>query len=193
MIRLISGKVVFQKKGFSIIQTKDGVGWYVNTGNILFQMGEEVEIFVYTQFKENEISLWGFKSSDDLEIFELLISVNGVGARIAHTLVNELGKNLILQSIQLNDPESLKISGVGLKTAQKIIFALKDKINNTDWQIDQNDKQLILNQNINEALDALEGLGYSRILASKVLKELFGEYSDLSTEEMIKIALKHLK
>ncbi|BCX13849.1 MAG: Holliday junction ATP-dependent DNA helicase RuvA [Candidatus Dojkabacteria bacterium] len=170
MIKLLSGRVVSQKNGATIIQTNDGVGWDVKTGSIVLEVGQQAELYIFTQFREYEISLWGFLSLNDLEMFELLISVNGVGARIAHSMVTELGRDLIIKAISLNDANSLKISGVGLKTAQKIIFALKEKITDQDFAVDES--QLNLNQNFKEALDALEGLGYNKVQVSKILKDI---------------------
>ncbi|GIW58929.1 MAG: Holliday junction ATP-dependent DNA helicase RuvA [Candidatus Dojkabacteria bacterium] len=191
MIKLLSGRVVSQKNGATIIQTNDGVGWDVKTGSIVLEVGQQAELYIFTQFREYEISLWGFLSLNDLEMFELLISVNGVGARIAHSMVTELGRDLIIKAISLNDANSLKISGVGLKTAQKIIFALKEKITDQDFAVDES--QLNLNQNFKEALDALEGLGYNKVQVSKILKDINEEFSNLSTEDLVKLALKNLK
>jgi Holliday junction DNA helicase RuvA len=196
MIRMIEGEVISQKNGVTIIKTANGIGWGVRTGSILFEVGTKICLYIYTQFKENEISLWGFKDLSDLEVFEFLLSVNGVGARIAHNLIIDLGKDTIIKAIQLNEPNLLKIPGVGLKTAQKIIFSLNDKLNDFkflsgDTTAEEGD-DLQHNTNIQEALDALQRLGYNKTEIVAVLRDLAREQNDLSTEALVKLALKYL-
>ncbi len=127
MIGYISGNVKFIGDSYAIVDVS-GVGYKVEIGKITFREGESVAFFVFTHVREQEIRLFGFETSDELTFFEKLITVSGVGPKIALALLAELGVGGIIEAIKLNNSVGLKISGVGIKTAEKIIVELKDKV-----------------------------------------------------------------
>lgn len=188
MIRFIHGVVKLQKNDSSIVVTSDGIGWHVKTGNMLFNPGDELDLYIYTQIRENEITLWGFKDIDDLELFELLVSVNGVGAKIAQALLLQKGREGIVHAIVAKDSQSLVIPGVGKKTSEKLIFSLKDKI--SDIKIDSGHSLNILRED-REVIEALIQLGYAESHVVKVVSEIEFD-SDMSLQQKIKLVLKNI-
>lgn len=190
MIRFIQGKVKHQKDGKTVVVTADGVGWFVQTSQ-LCKVGDDVEMYVHTQFKETEITLWGFKTYEELELFELLLGVSGVGAKTAQLLLNEKGRDLIIQGISLQDPEILKVSGIGKKTAEKIIFTLKDSINRLSFSTNVVGGAEEIIQDEKDVIEALIQLGYARAHVIETVKNTnFNE--DLQVSEKVKLILHKL-
>ncbi len=110
-----------------------GVGYEVQTSNINLQssIGEEIKLHIYTSMNDSSISLFGFKTVEDLDLFKMLITVSGVGPKTAAGIVGEKSSGEIIKAIGDADVDFFKkIKGIGLKTAQRIIVDLKSKINN---------------------------------------------------------------
>ncbi|HEC65330.1 MAG TPA: Holliday junction branch migration protein RuvA [bacterium] len=191
MIGYISGKVKIII-GASTIVDVDGVGYKLEIAGIEPMEGNEIELFVHTHVREQELRLFGFKTSDELEIFERLLSVSGVGPKVALALISELGVNEIVNAVKLEKPEELKVTGVGIKTAEKIVVELKDKFDllvidsSGDATHSKSGSKLY-----GEALEALNTLGFKTSEAASRIKGLIRDNPKIkSASELIKEFLK---
>jgi len=166
MIGYLSGKIIDINKSDLTLLTNNSVGYKINiASNLKFLIDQEASFYIYTSVKETEISLWGFTSKNDLDLFEYLISVSGVGTKTAMSLIDLKGFELIVQSIISGNYDELKVSGVGPKTAQKIVIELKTKLakfaegmSMLNNQIVNNNKKI--NLFLDDAIEALTSLGY---------------------------------
>jgi Holliday junction DNA helicase RuvA len=150
-----------------------------------------VKLYTYLQIKEDAHSLFGFVEKSERELFKMLLSVSGIGAGIARTMLSSLEPKQIIQALAVGDLATIQsIKGIGLKTAQRAILDLRDKVAKI-YQID--DVFLVSNNtNKDEALSALEVLGFNRKMAEKVMDKLVKESPEASVEALIKLALKNL-
>ncbi len=193
MISYIKGKVTNIDGNHILVVTEMDIGYQLNIGREgMFLEGEEVELFIKPVVRENDFSLWAFKSFVEYKLFEILISVSGVGPKTAQSIIVEKGVSNIVNSIIEDDYKSLKVSGVGEKTAQKIAIMLKDKIlKKFSGQLDQK-SQVSVNPISNEAIDALIALGYRSIDATNAIVTLQREYKYENVQKLITDALKQL-
>src|SRR2546430_2329173 len=130
MIGYISGQVKQVYKEKLIIMTGGGVGYLVSAVQSNYLEGQSVNLYIYTAVRETEISLWGFAERAELELFESLLSVSGVGLKTAQALIANLGVNRIISAIRSGDALSLKVPGVGSKISERIVIDLKNKVEN---------------------------------------------------------------
>lgn len=185
-------------KGFNkeyIVVENNGIGYKIHTsGNTIADMpkiNEEVEVYIQQIVREDFIGLYGFSSQDERDMFNLLLSINGVGAKASLSILSISNINNLKYAIFTGDEKVLvKAPGVGKKTAQRIILELKDKIK-LDEFIENEDEENIqgISNNLDEALEALISLGYSDKEAAKALK-MVNEKD--SIENIIKQCLKFL-
>ncbi|WP_097026243.1 Holliday junction branch migration protein RuvA [Clostridium peptidivorans] len=185
-------------KGFNkeyIVVENNGIGYKIHTsGNTITDMpkiNEEVEVYIQQIVREDFIGLYGFSSQDERDMFNLLLSINGVGAKASLSILSISNINNLKYAIFTGDEKVLvKAPGVGKKTAQRIILELKDKIK-LDEFIENEDVESIQGRsnNLDEALEALVSLGYSDKEAAKALK-MVNEKD--SIENIIKQCLKYL-
>ncbi len=199
MIGYLKGKITNKVGDEFILVTLDGVGWAVHLQDGVFLETEDiVEIYVHTQFKENEITLWGFKEVDQLRMFRLLITVSGVGPKSAFNILSEKGIKNITDAILLNDESKVRASGVGKKTAQKIILELKDRLDSFANYSNTSTSNTLFNtmSKNSEVIEALESLGYKQYDIQKAfnyIKEHNIAYNETDKlEDKIKILLKYL-
>ena len=193
MIHHLKGKLV-EKNPTNVVVDCNGVGYFVHISlNTFSKLKDEENIFLFThlQVKEDSHTLFGFKEKSEREIFRLLISVSGIGASTARTMLSSLEPAQIRDAIASGDVATIQsIKGIGAKTAQRVILDLKDKIVKIfgidEVFVEQN------NTNKEEALSALETLGYARKQSEKVLNKLIKENEDPTVETLIKLALKNL-
>ena len=196
MIAYVKGKLDTKTNTFVIIDVQ-GIGYRVfmpaksieNLGDI----GQEVKVYTHYYVREDNISLYGFSSHEELRMFELLISVSGVGAKSAITMLSEITPSSFALAVITDDISKLvKIPGVGKKTAARIILELKDKLKteNSIEQIEEVNIVIEKDDNTNEAIAALQVLGYTRKEIEKVFEKM--DTKDLELEEIIKMALKYL-
>lgn len=173
MIGYIEGKIIKNDsiRGSVILLTSSGVGYEVNYSNQSIKEGDNLSLYIHTNVSENDIRLWGFNSVDELDMFNLLIGVSGVGPTSASNMLQNLGIIKIVSSIKASDAKGIKSPGVGIKTAQKIIIDLSEKIEkypnlNEYHSLDDGDKSVNnlkeMNDNIEEAIMALVSLGYNK-------------------------------
>ncbi|HEA31148.1 MAG TPA: Holliday junction branch migration protein RuvA [Leeuwenhoekiella sp.] len=193
MITHLSGKLV-EKNPTDVVIDCNGVGYAVHISLHTYSMipeGEKVQLFTYMHVKEDAQTLYGFAQKSEREVFKLLISVSGVGTSTARTMLSSLSPDEVKQAIATGDvPVIQSVKGIGAKTAQRIILDLKDKILKV-FDIDEV-SQPMSNTNKDEALSALETLGFARKQAEKVCAKIVREDPGAGVETIIKQALKNL-
>lgn len=193
MISHISGTVLFSSDKFVIIDV-GGIGYKVSVtldtlahiSGLKNTEGQKVSLWTHLVVREDVLDLYGFTNRDDLEIFQLLIEVSGIGPKSALGILSIASVETLKKAIATRDIAYLtKVSGIGKKTAEKIVLELEDKIKNFG----------ILESNTNmreesDALEALKSLGYSQSEAREALKQIDNDITDVSTR--IKEALRFL-
>ena len=193
MIAHIQGKLV-EKTPTEVVIECNGVGYEINISLHTYSQipeSENVKLYTYLQIKEDAHSLFGFADKKERELFKLLISVSGIGANTARTMLSSLNPEQIIQAIASNDVGTVQsIKGIGLKTAQRVILDLKDKVLKV-YAIEEISGNSY-NTNKEEALSALEVLGYIRKNAEKVLEKIIANNPSATVEDLIKQALKVL-
>lgn len=181
----------------SIVVETTGIGYkiYVSEHTMakLGEIGEKVKIYTHYHVREDNISLYGFMSNEELKMFELLLQVSGIGAKTAIAMLSNITPSKFALAIISNDLKTLtKIPGIGNKSAQRMVLELKDKLK-TQTAIEDDEEEATPNDNsesINEAGQALQILGYNKSEISKVFDKF--DTHNLSTEDLIKEALKRL-
>jgi len=192
MISFVKGKIYELTPNYVIIDN-NGLGYHINISlNTYSNLKTEQSVLLHTELiiRDDTHLLYGFTSTLEREIFKLLISVSGIGTNTAILILSSLSPNEIQQVIVNEDIVALKaIKGIGAKTAQRAIIELKDKILKT-YNISENKKSTITSPIQEEALAALEALGFPKKRAEKILFEILKENPDNSLEKTIKEALK---
>lgn len=193
MIHHLRGKLVERNPTHVIIEC-GGVGYFVNISLNTFSklsQQENISLFTHLQVKEDSHTLYGFVEKSEREIFRLLLSVSGIGSSIARTMLSSMSPSQIRDAIANGDVPTIQaIKGIGAKTAQRVILDLRDKVLKV-YDIDE----LSLkenNTNKDEALSALEVLGFARKQAERVVDKVLSQDTSLSVENIIKLALKNL-
>jgi Holliday junction DNA helicase RuvA len=193
MIDYIKGTITQITPTFLTLET-GGVGYFINISISTFSKLEgkgEYKILVHEVIREDSHLLFGFADIEEREIFRLLISVTGVGANTARMMLSSLSSGEIEKAIMGSDVNVLKsVKGIGLKTAQRIIIDLKDKVgkqtgNGEIFALADNTKR-------DEALSALVMLGFAKSAVAKILEKIVKDEKNLTVEDMIKRALKNL-
>ncbi len=193
MITQIQGKLV-EKHPTHVVIDCHGVGYEVHISLHTFgQLGAEENIRLYThlQIREDAHTLFGFYEPLERGIFRLLISISGIGASIARTMLSSMTPQEVQQAIVNEDLAAIKaVKGIGLKTAQRVLIELKDKIQNL-YGIDEIpiSKSNTIKE---ETLSALEVLGYPRRQSEKIIDNIIQSAPESSVEELIKTALNKL-
>ncbi len=193
MINFLKGRLV-EKSPTQIVVECNGVGYEVNIS--LYTYGnlppdETISIYTYLQVREDAQILYGFMSKSEKEVFVKLLSVSGIGASTARMMFSSLSPQEVVDAIASGDVETIKsVKGIGLKTAQRVIVDLKDKIT----KVEHSGEVLPLQNNTNktEALSALVTLGYTKKQAEKSVRKILKTNPEASIEDIIKTALKNL-
>ena len=193
MITHIQGKLI-EKNLTDVVIDCNGVGYSVNISLHTFSQlpsGENVKLFIHLQVREDSHTLFGFSSKVEREVFRLLISVSGIGASIARTMLSTLSPEQVMEAITQNNIAVIQsVKGIGAKTAQRVVLDLKDKIIKI-YGLDEV-SLVSSNTNRNEALSALETLGFARKQVEKVCDDIINKNPNASVETIIKQALKNL-
>ncbi len=193
MINFLRGKLA-EKSPTQIVIDCNGVGYEVNISLYSYGMlpeDEAITIYTYLQVREDAQVLYGFMDKSERDVFTKLISVSGIGASTARMMFSSLTPEEVVNAIANADVETIKsVKGIGLKTAQRVIVDLKDKIT----KIDVANEVLPLQNNTHkdEALSALVTLGYSKKQAEKTVLKILKETPEASIEQIIKSSLKNL-
>ncbi len=185
MIGSLKGKILLKTEKFLILETT-GVGYKVNVSSDTLskvkKTGDEIMLWIHTHVREDVLDLYGFLERQELEFFEMLISVSGIGPKGALTILGITSIETLRKAIGTGDTSYLtKISGIGKKTAEKIVIELRDKISE--------EKSGTSLQGELDALEALKSLGYSQNEAREALKKVF---PNTDTNAKIREALKIL-
>ncbi|MCH9659918.1 MAG: Holliday junction branch migration protein RuvA [Bacteroidetes bacterium] len=193
MITHIQGRLI-EKNPTDVVIDCNGVGYFLHISLHTFSQlpsQENVKLFTHLQIREDAHTLYGFSSVMEREVFRLLISVSGVGASIARTMLSSLSPDQVKEAIAGEDIPTIQgVKGIGAKTAQRVILDLKDKILKV-YGLDAI-STVSSNTNKNEALSALETLGFARKQAEKACDGVLKENPQASVETIIKQALKTL-
>ena len=193
MITQIKGKLV-EKNPTQVVVDCNGIGYEVNISLYTFSSlssDENIKLFTHLQVREDAHILYGFFTVLERAVFRLLISVSGIGTSTARTMLSSLTPSEIQQAIGTEDVAIIQgVKGIGLKTAQRVIIELKDKIKS----LQGTDEIPVFKSNTikEETLSALEVLGYSRKASEKVVDKLIQGDPDSSVEELIKSAVNKL-
>ena len=193
MIAHIQGKLV-EKTPTDVVIDCGGVGYHINISLHTYSLlpaSEHLKLFTHLLIREDAHSLYGFVEKSERELFKMLLSVSGIGASIARTMLSSIEPKQIIQAIAVADVVTIQsIKGIGAKTAQRVILDLKDKVlkiyNLDEISLTQN------NTNRDEALSALEVLGFVRKTSEKVVDKVISQNPDATIETIIKQALKNL-
>jgi Holliday junction DNA helicase RuvA len=193
MITQIIGRLV-EKLPTHVVIDCQGVGYQVNISLHTFSQlsnDEKIKLYTHLQIKEDSHTLFGFFTTLERSVFRLLLSVSGIGASTARTMLSSLEPQQIQRAIITEDLATIKsVKGIGLKTAQRVLIELKDKMLNL---FEGEEIQPFPNNTIKEeALSALEVLGYSRKQSEKVIDNAIQSVPDSSVEDLIKAALNKL-
>ncbi len=193
MITQIKGRLV-EKSPTELVIDCNGLGYLVNISLNTFSLlsdSENISLYTHLQIKEDSHTLFGFYEKTERNLFRKLISVSGIGASTARTMLSSLNPEEIQRAILSENVSTIQsVKGIGLKTAQRVIIELRDKVSaiSEGSEISSN----FTNSKREESLSALEVLGYSRKQTTKVVDKLISETSEISVEEIIKNALNKL-
>jgi len=193
MITQIKGKLV-EKNPTQVVIDCNGIGYEINISLFTFSSlssDENIKLFTHLQVREDAHILYGFFTVLERAVFRLLISVSGIGSSTARTMLSSLTPAEIQHAIGTEDVATIQgVKGIGLKTAQRLIIELKDKIKS----LQGTDEIPVFKSNTikEETLSALEVLGYSRKASEKIVDKLIQGEPDSSVEGLIKSALNKL-
>ncbi len=201
MLAYIKGILEIKTKGYIVVEA-GGLGYKIfmpestiaNTGNI----GDKVQIYTFMRVREDDVSLYGFLTNEELRMFELLLSVSGIGAKGALGILSNITPSQFALAVISNDVAILKkVPGIGPKTAQRAILELKDKLKKeqeisiAEGEETSNIEQVIKeDEKVSEAISALQVLGYSKREIVEALQTI--EVTSLSVEDIIKKGLANL-
>lgn len=194
MFAYIKGSLEMKSNGYIVIDI-NGLGYKVfmsqNNIDTIGELHDIIKVFTYVKVREDDISIFGFKTQEELKMFELLISVSGVGAKSALVMLSCIEPSDFAIAVISNDVKVLtKVPGIGNKSAQRIILELKDKLKEEQLEekLKDSSKKLKDNsENINEAISGLMVLGYSKKDIEKAFEHL--DIDNLSIEDLIKKGL----
>lgn len=197
MFAYIKGILDTKTNTYVIVETA-GIGYkiFMSLKSIenLGEIGTSVKIYTHYYVREDNISLYGFTSNEELRMFELLLSVSGIGAKSAITMLSEITPSSFALAVISNDVSKLvKIPGIGKKTAARIVLELKDKLKTEEAMTENEEMEVAIkedNKN-SELIAALQVLGYTRKEIDKVLEKI--NMDSIGIEEAIKQALKLLQ
>lgn len=193
MISQLRGRLV-EKTPTELVVDCQGVGYAVSISLHTYGQlpeGESVHLFTHLLVREDLQELYGFADKLEREVFRKLITVSGIGASTARTMLSSLSPTEVIQAITSEDARTIQsVKGIGAKTSQRVIIDLKDKIG----EVDAGGEIVTVANNTrrDEALSALETLGYLRKQSTKILDKILKNRPDASVELLIKEALKQL-
>lgn len=193
MIAQIQGKLI-EKNPTDLVIDCQGVGYFIQISLHTFSKlpeSDNIKVYIHQVFREDGQFLFGFADKVERELFRHLISVSGIGAGIARTMLSSLDPRSIIQALVNGDVATIQsIKGIGSKTAQRAVIELKEKMLKL-YDLEQ-ELPVLNNTNKDEALSALEVLGFNKKLAEKVVDKLLREQPESTVENIIKYALKNL-
>jgi len=201
MLAYVKGILEIKTKGYIVVET-NGIGYKIfmpeSTIEKLGNIGEQIKIFTFMKVREDDVSLYGFLTNEELRMFELLLSVSGIGAKGALTILSNITPSQFALAVIANDVGMLKkLPGIGPKTAQRTILELKDKLKKeqeiavTGGEEEDSFQEAILeDEKVSEAVSALQVLGYSKKEITEALAKM--DMKSLSVEDIIRKGLSNL-
>lgn len=194
MYDYIKGKLVEITPAYAVVDC-GGVGYYinisVNTYSQLSSGREEVLLYVHQIVREDALLLYGFYSREERSLFRSLISVSGIGANTANVMLSSLSVDEIVGAILTENVSVIKsIKGIGIKTAQRVIIELKDKVGKENASLET--INFTASAVKDEAIAALIALGFSKSVVMKVVDHILMKNQQVTVEELIKLALKQM-
>lgn len=200
MIGYIKGSVEGISQDYVLVENQ-GIGYRIYTSSKvieqLSQMHEVQQFYTYLHVREDDLSLFGFLSMQELDTFKLLISVSGIGPKAALAILSVLTVKDLSIAVMTGDTKAItKANGVGTKGANRVIMELKDKLALDDIiNLDEEEESILVDHlftnNINDTIMALVSLGYSNAEANKAISQI-PNASELESEELLKLALKKM-
>lgn len=202
MLAYIKGEIADKQIGYIVIDV-NGLGYKIWMSEIGIQkigkIGDIVKVHTYYKVSEDDVKIFGFCTKEELRMFELIIQVGGIGARTAVAILGSIEPSKFAIAVISEDINTLKtMPGIGAKTAQRIVFDLKDKLKKEEQIVELNNatseqkskiEQVRVNDNkVNEAISALQVLGYQRKDVEKVIEQI--DVNNLSVEDIIKQGLR---
>ena len=193
MITYIKGRLI-EKTPTKIIVESNGIGYEINISLNTFESipdEENIKIFTYLQRKEDSDILFGFSDESERAIFHQLISISGIGPSTARTILSSISPKEIQDAVWSEDVERIKsIKGIGLKTAQRLIIELKDKVELFDKKdLDLSGESYDIKK---EALLALSVLGFNKSKSERIVSKIYFENKEIELQELIKQSLNKL-
>lgn len=192
MIEYIKGEIAELTPTYCVLETQ-GIGYRINISLVSYSALEnkrDAKLYIYENIREDEHTLYGFTEKEDREIFLLLISVSGIGANTARMILSSLTVEELKESIATGNVNKIKaVKGIGLKTAQRIIVDLKDKvgkIGNSEFDLTA---VVTKNEKADEAIAGLMALGFQQQASAKVVEKIIKEEPDIEVAKIIKRAL----
>ena len=197
MFAYIKGSLEEKANNYIVVEAM-GIGYKIFMGessiNSLGEIGDNIKIYTHYHVREDDISLYGFKTNEELRMFELLISVSGVGAKSALVMISNIEPSeFAIAVISNNTSKLIKIPGIGAKTAARIVLELKDKLKNEQTMTKESKEEkteLMDDEKVEEAISALQVLGYNKREIEKVLDKI--NLEELALEDIIKKGLLYL-
>ncbi|MFC1503883.1 Holliday junction branch migration protein RuvA [Spirochaetota bacterium] len=193
MYDYISGKIIQKELNTAVIENS-GIGYRVFISLYTFQkisLGSDEKIYIYYSHTENDVMLFGFSTGHERDVFRRLLSVSGIGPKLAIKILSGSSPKELINMIAAKNVERLvKIPGLGAKTAQKVVYELYDKFKDaaTGDEAAGNDDEAMLD----DVKNALKNLGYKEGDINTALKEIFKNAASVTIEEAIREALKEL-
>jgi len=192
MIEYIRGKVVSVNPSFTIVETNN-IGYFINISLNTFstlKKDSEQQFFIHEIIREDTHALYGFLNDEERTIFRHLISVSGIGANTARLILSSMTPTELQEAIASGNVGLIKqVKGIGLKTAQRLVVDLKDKIGKLS--VDDNFLTVSNNTIKEEALSALVTLGFPKKQIEKTVEKILVENTGISVEDLIKEVLKN--
>lgn len=200
MFAYIKGSLEVKTTGYVVIET-NGIGYkiYMSETAIerLGEIGSIAKVHTYVKVREDDVSIFGFNTNEELRMFELLLSVSGIGAKSAISILSNISPSSFALAVITNDVATLKkLPGIGVKSAQRVILELKDKLKTVEiTKIDKVEeveiKQAIQEDDkVSEAISALQVLGYSRKEIETAMEKI--DTASLTVEDIIRKGLNNL-
>ena len=193
MYSYIKGSLEIKSKGYIVVECS-GIGYKIfmsdKSLNEIGNVGDNVKVYTHYNVREDEISLYGFKSDEELRMFELLLSVSGIGAKSAIATLSNIEPSEFALAVISDDVNRItKIPGIGKKTAQRLILELKDKLKSEEIEKNKEEieKEIKQTEGLHEAISALQVLGYSRREIDDAFEN--ANLEGLSIEDIIKKGL----
>jgi len=196
MLAYIKGSLEIKNNDYIVIDV-GGLGYKVNMSKKALEsvgsIGDQIKVYTYYRVREDDISIFGFNTNEELRMFELLLSVSGVGAKVALTILSNIEIAEFALAVITDDVNKIvKIPGIGKKSAQRIILELKDKLKAQELAEEEQEenntsKQEKNSEAVEEATSALQILGYSKKEIEKAFEKLANK--NVSVEELIKKGL----